>query len=62
MIMRTTFEHCTKARLSFSGRPHAPVNMADGMSEKLSLALVPCSYVLRMTVRLAYYDMSNLTH
>ena len=30
-IMRRTFEHCTKARLSFSGGPHAPVNMADSM-------------------------------
>ena len=29
--MRRTFERGTKARLSFSGGPHAPVNMADGM-------------------------------
>ena len=27
--MRTTFERGTKARLSFSGGPHAPVNRAD---------------------------------
>ena len=31
--MRRTFERCTKARLSFSGGPHAPVNMADSMEE-----------------------------
>ena len=30
-IMRRTSERCTKARLSFSGGPHAPVNMADSM-------------------------------
>ena len=29
--MRRTFERGTKARLSFSGGPHAPVNMADSM-------------------------------
>ena len=29
--MRRTFERYTKARLSFSGGPHAPVNMADSM-------------------------------
>ena len=29
--MRRTFERGTKVRLSFSGRPHAPVNMADSM-------------------------------
>ena len=29
--MRRTYERCTKARLSFSGGPHAPVNMADSM-------------------------------
>ena len=29
--MRRTFERCTKARLSFSGGPHAPVNVADSM-------------------------------
>ena len=32
-IMRRTFEFCTKARLSFSGGPHAPVNMADSVEE-----------------------------
>ena len=30
--MRRTFECGTKARLSFSGRPHAPVNMTDSMA------------------------------
>ena len=29
--MRRTYERGTKARLSFSGGPHAPVNMADSM-------------------------------
>ena len=29
--MRRTFERGAKARLSFSGGPHAPVNMADSM-------------------------------
>ena len=29
--MRGTFERCAKARLSFSGGPHAPVNMAGSM-------------------------------
>ena len=32
-IMRRTYERGTKARLSFSGGPHAPVNMADSMEE-----------------------------
>ena len=31
--MRRTHEHGTKARLSFSGRPHAPVNMVDSKKE-----------------------------
>ena len=31
--MRRTYERGTKARLCFSGRPHAPVNMADSMEE-----------------------------
>ena len=128
MIMRRTYERGTKARLSFSGGPHAPVNMADSMeevnvggnppqemapllhctalyfvrqvfvkffgtsiasldpetvqlpafsilsamftgacgpTEKLSLALAPRSYVLRMIVKLAYwgdyYDGSVMT-
>ena len=30
-IMRRTFECGAKARLSFSGGPHIPVNMADSM-------------------------------
>ena len=29
--MRRTFARDTRARLSFSGRPHAPVNMADSV-------------------------------
>ena len=29
--MRRTYERGAKARLSFSGGPHAPVNMADSM-------------------------------
>ena len=29
--MRRTFEYSTKARLSFSGGPHAPANMSDSM-------------------------------
>ena len=31
--MRRTHDRCTKARLSFSGEPHAPVNMVDSMEE-----------------------------
>ena len=31
--MRRTFERGTNARLSFSGGPHASVNMADSMEE-----------------------------
>ena len=31
--MRRTYERDTKARLSFCGGPHAPVNMADGMED-----------------------------
>ena len=31
--MRRTYERGTKARLSFSGGSHAPVNMADSMKE-----------------------------
>ena len=32
-VMRRAYERGTKARLSFSGGPHAPVNMADSMEE-----------------------------
>ena len=32
-IMRRMFKRVTKARLSFSGGPHAPLNMADSMEE-----------------------------
>ena len=31
--MRRAYERGTKARLTFSGGPHAPVNMADSMEE-----------------------------
>ena len=31
--MRRTYERDTKARLSFCGGPHAPVNMADSVEE-----------------------------
>ena len=31
--MRRTYERYTKARLSFSGGPHAPVNMADSIED-----------------------------
>ena len=31
--MLRTYERRTKARLSFSDEPHAPVNMADSMEE-----------------------------
>ena len=31
--MRSTVERCTKVRLSFSGGPHTPINMADSMEE-----------------------------
>ena len=31
--MHRMYERGTKARLSFSGGPHAPVNMADNMKE-----------------------------
>ena len=31
--MRRTYARGTKARLSFSGGPHAPVNMGDSMEE-----------------------------
>ena len=31
--MRRAYERGTKARLSFSGGPHAPVNMTDSMEE-----------------------------
>ena len=34
--MRRTYERDTKARLSFSGGPHAPVNMADSMENAVS--------------------------
>ena len=32
--MRRTYKCDTKARLSFSGGPHAPVNMADSIEEE----------------------------
>ena len=32
-VSQSCAEHGTKARLSFSGGPHAPVNMADSMEE-----------------------------
>ena len=31
--MRRAYERGTKARLTFSGGPYAPVNMADSMEE-----------------------------
>ena len=31
--MRRTYEHGTKARLSFSGGPHAPANRTDSKEE-----------------------------
>ena len=34
--MRRTYERGTKARLSFSGGPYAPVNMADSMEVNVS--------------------------
>ena len=36
-LMHRTCEHFTDARLSFSGRPHTPVNMADSMEEVMLL-------------------------
>ena len=35
--MRTMYECGTKARLTFSGEPHAPVNMADSMGEVMKV-------------------------
>ena len=35
--MRRTFERDTKARLSFSGGPHAPVNMVDSQKKWMSV-------------------------
>ena len=40
--MRRTFAHSTKVRLSFSDRPHAPVNIADSMENADS-----CSWIQR---------------
>ena len=40
--MRRTFECGTKVRLSFSGGPHSPVNMADSM-ENAGSSIVPGS-------------------
>ena len=40
--MRRTFERGTKARLSFSGGPHSPVNVADSM-ENAGSSTVPGS-------------------
>ena len=96
--MRRTHKRGTKARLSFSGGLHAPVNMADSIEEvnvggkkagngtfaalyraifrmtsfrkspklfrpdKLSLALVRRSNILRMTMNLAHEESdSNVT-
>ena len=32
-IMHRTYKHSTKARLRFSGGPHAPVSVVDSMEE-----------------------------
>ena len=58
-IMRRTFERVTKARLSFSGGPHAPVNMADSMEN----AGVPknSKYLQKHGVRnIAQYRAANV--
>ena len=66
--MCRTFECYVKVRLCFSGGSHNPVDMATfissilsamftrvcGKPEKQSLALVPCSYILCMIVKLTY--------
>ena len=57
--MRRTFERVTKARLSFSGGPLAPVNMADSMEN----AGVPknSKYLQKHGVRnIAQYRAANV--
>ena len=46
-------EHRTKARLSFSGGPHAPVNMADGIEEvnKFVLLISRCVITVEPAVQ-----------
>ena len=70
-IMCRTLECYVKVRLCFSGGSHNPVDMATftssilsamftrvcGKPEKLSLALVPCSYILCMIVKLTPWKL-----
>ena len=55
-IMRRTYERGTKARLSFSGGPHAPVNMVESMEEvnvggKKLFAVLYCAIFLTPSFR-----------
>ena len=69
--MRRTFQHGTRARLSLSGGPHAPVNMADSMESAGSWTVsgskeameVPKNFkdLRKLGVRnIALYSASNL--
>ena len=54
--MRRTYKHGTKARLSFSGGPHAPVNMAESMEEvnvggKKPFAVLYCAIFRSLSFR-----------
>ena len=69
--MRRTHERGTKARLSFSGGPHVPVNMADSMENAGSWTVsgskeameVPKNFkdLLKLGVRnIAQYSAANV--
>ena len=46
--MRRTYECGTKARLSFSGEPHAPVNMADSVENAGSWTVSGCTEAVKV--------------
>ena len=69
--MRRTYERGTRARLSFSGGPHAPVNMAGSMENAGSWTVSGSkeaigvsknfTYLLKLSVRnIAQYSAANV--
>ena len=58
--MRRTFKCSTKARLSFSGGPHAPVNMVDIVVNVGSLT-VPGSKEAMGVLKIDFKDLRKRT-
>ena len=50
-MVNVTYEHSTKTKLSFSGGPHGPVNMADSM-ENVNVGEKSCSMLYKLLLTL----------